>query len=189
MVINTWVTQCCCILYCTVYSIHTRETRYTRTRKYTTHSLVSQNARIIFAVFLWVQSRTGPFENGRSPQTTREICVRLRRPADALSRSLRRFLRTVDCVCGPGRGRPKSFGCQDASFSALSLLCSLFSTEIRGESGKRAEEPAISAGCISAASIGGTSVRSSDKTNASPPGWAEAMALRSEPTGGQSAHR
>ena len=50
-----WVTQCCWLLY-----THTHETRthVTRNRKYTTHSLVSLNARIIFAVFLWVQSRT-----------------------------------------------------------------------------------------------------------------------------------
>ena len=82
-----WVTQCCWLLY-----THTHETRthVTRNRKYTTHSLVSLNARIIFAVFLWVQSRThartGADRRARriqrtaalrlSPQTTREICVR-----------------------------------------------------------------------------------------------------------------
>ena len=76
MVINTWVTQCCCILYCTVYSIHTRETRYTRTRKYTTHSLVSQNARIIFAVFLGAIADGAVREWPLSTDHTRDDCVR-----------------------------------------------------------------------------------------------------------------
>ena len=74
MVINTWVTQCCCILYCTVYSIHTRETRYTRTRKYTTHSLVSQNARIIFAVFLGAIADGAFREWPLSTDHTRDLC-------------------------------------------------------------------------------------------------------------------
>ena len=173
MVINTWVTQCCCILYCTVYSIHTRETRYTRTRKYTTHSLVSQNARIIFAVFLGAIADGAFREWPLSTDHTRDLCeiaaprrCPLQIPAEIFADGglcLWPRLRSTDAETQVLARFP---------YSAAFLVP-------KSAARKSALQPHLQA----------ASARGSDKSNASAPGWAEAMALRSEPTGGRSAHR